>query len=224
MKTKTRLRLIEETFEYTFRDKQLALQALTHSSYRKFAFKNRDNENLEFLGDSVINSCITDILFREYPHQKEGNLTKLRASIVNNKSLADTVTNLGINRTLKLGPGQKLSESMLSDLFEAIMGAIFLDGGYHNLFFVLKKVYKENWQKIAVDNTDFKSQLQELSQVKYKTKPEYQMVEVSGPSHERVFKMAVLLNGKVEGVGEGNSKKQGEQNAAKEALEKLNLK
>ena len=221
MKVKNRIKFVEDVISYEFRDKNILSQALTHSSCRRFGQKVKDNENLEFLGDSILSTIITDILFREYPHQSEGGLTKLRSAITNNKLLAQTILKLKLAKTLKLGPGQKTNESILSDLFESIIGAVYLDGGFHSSFYVVKKIYEDHWQKIAQDNTDFKSQLQEFTQSTFKIKPDYQIVESTGPAHSKEFSMAVLINGKIECIGKGSTKKQAEQSAAKEALEKI---
>jgi ribonuclease-3 len=221
MKFKNRIKLVEETLGYEFRDKNIISRALTHSSCRRFSNKIKDNENLEYLGDAVLSMIITDILFREHPNQTEGGLTKLRSAITNNKILSESITKLGLQKTLRLGPGQKPNESILSDLFESLIGAIYVDGGFHSAFYVIKKVYDKHWEPIAQNNTDYKSQLQELTQSKLKTKPDYQIVSSSGPAHNKIFTIGVLINGKVEGIGKGNNKKQAEQLAAKEAFEKL---
>jgi ribonuclease III len=222
MKSKHKIKSVEDILNYEFRDQNIITQALTHSSCRRFNQKIKDNESLEFLGDSVLSMCVTDILYREYPYQNEGGLTKLRSAITNNKTLSDTVTKLGLNKSLKLGPGQKANESILSDLFEALIGAVYLDGGFHNAFSVVKEVYQDHWQSVAQNNTDYKSQMQDFSQSRYKSKPEYKVINVSGPPHSKEFTISVSINGNVEGVCKGPNKKQAEQLAAKEALEKLN--
>lgn len=224
MKVKNRIKHVESVIGYEFRDKNILSQALTHSSCKRFNQSQKivkDNENLEFLGDSILCMIVTDILFREYPHQNEGGLTKLRSSITNNKTLAQTIVKLKLSKVIKMGPGQKVNESILSDLFESIIGAVYLDGGFHSSFYVVKKVYDSYWEQIAQDHTDFKSQLQEYTQLHFKIKPEYQVLDSTGPAHNKEFSMAVLINGKVEGLGKGPTKKQAEQQAAKEAIEKI---
>lgn len=222
MSIKNRIKHVEAVLGYEFRDKNILTQALTHSSFKRHKHKKiKDNENLEFLGDSILSAIITDIIFKEYPHQKEGGLTKLRSSICNNKNLANTMSKLKLTKVIKMGNGQKINESILSDLFESLIGSIYLDGGFHSSFFVIKKIYDNYWQKIAQESTDFKSQLQEYTQSAFKLKPEYQVVDANGPAHNKEFSMAVLINGKVEGIGKGSTKKQAEQGAAKEALEKI---
>lgn len=207
MKFKNRIKLVEDTLGYEFRDKGIISRALTHSSCRRFSNKIKDNENLEYLGDSVLSMIITDILFREHPNQNEGGLTKLRSSITNNKILSETLVKLSLAKTIRLGPGQKPNESILSDLFESLIGAIYLDGGFHSAFYVIKKIYTNHWHQVAQDNTDYKSQLQEFTQSKYKSKPEYQLINSSGPAHYKEFTISVSIQGKVFGVGKGNNKK-----------------
>ena len=223
MKVKNRQKHVEYVIGYEFRDKNILSQALTHSSCKRFNSSNKvkDNENLEFLGDSILSMIVTDILFREYPYQSEGGLTKLRSSITNNKILAQTIVKLKLSKVIKMGPGQKTNESILSDLFESIIGAVYLDGGFHSSFYVVKKVYDSYWQKIAQENTDYKSQLQEYTQSNFKVKPDYQVLDSTGPAHNKEFSLAVLINGKIEGLGKGSTKKQAEQDAAKEAIEKI---
>lgn len=222
MKFKHKIKTVEDILNYEFRDQAIINQSLTHSSCRRFNQKIKDNESLEFLGDSVLSMCITDILYREYPYQNEGGLTKLRSAITNNKTLAETINKMGLSKSLKLGPGQKVNESILSDLFEALIGGVYLDGGFHNAFGVVKEIYQQHWQSVAQKNTDYKSQMQDFSQSRYKIKPEYKVINVSGPAHNKEFTISVSINGKVEGVGKGPNKKEAEQMAAKESLEKLN--
>ena len=221
MKLKHRLKLVEDIIEYEFRDKNLLTEALTHSSCKRTNQKIKDYEMLEYLGDSVLNLMITDILYREHGTQDEGMHTKLRSSIINNKTLAQTVEKLGIQKALRLGYGQKINESILSDLLEAIVGAVYLDGAFHNAYMITKKLYDNYWSDIAQENSDYKSQLQELTQKMFKEKPDYQTVQTEGPAHKREFTIAVLINQNVMGIGKALTKKQAEHNAAKEALEKL---
>lgn len=221
MKIKQRIKTVEDIIGYVFRDKNLITQALTHSSCRRFNRKIKDNEKLEFLGDSILSACITDILYREHLAQNEGGLTKLRSTITNNKILSETIIKLNLGRSLRMGPGQKANESILSDLFESIVGAVYLDGGYHSAFVMVRNVYVKYWQAVADNNTDYKSQMQEYTQSQLKVKPEYQVINVAGPAHRKEFTVGCLVNGKVEGVGKGPNKKQAEQMAAKEALDKL---
>ena len=221
MKLKHRLKLIEDILEYEFRDKNLLTEALTHSSCRRNNQKLKDYEMLEYLGDSVLNLMITDILYREHGTQDEGMHTKLRSAIINNKTLATTVEKLGIEKALRMGFGQKANESILSDMLEAIIGAVYLDGSFHNAYLITKKLYQTYWADIAQENSDYKSQLQEWTQKMYREKPEYQLVQSEGPAHKREFTVAVMVNQSVMGLGKALTKKQAEHNAAKEALEKV---
>lgn len=221
MKLKNRIKLVEDILGYEFRDKNLINQALTHSSCKTLNSKVKDNELLEYMGDAVLSMVITDILFREHPTQKEGVHTKLRSTITNNIVLAKTVETLGLQKTIKLGNGQKINANILSDLLEAIIGAIYLDGQFHNTYYVIKKIYENHWSGIAQENSDYKSQLQELTQKKFKSKPSYKLVQTEGPPHKKEFTVAVDVNNKIISIGKALTKKQAEQNAAKDALEKL---
>ena len=219
MKQKDRIALLEQSFKHEFRDKNLLIQAATHSSLKKG--KTRSNEVLEFLGDAILLSIITDIIVRENPQADEGALSKIRSHLITNQNLAATVERMGISKALKMARGQKVSANILSDFFEAMIGAIYLDGGSPSAFFTVRKVYESFWKEISFKNTDFKSQLQEYTQKKLKVNPQYKTVETEGRPHELTFTVAVILNGEILTLGKGKNKKQAEQMGAKNALEKI---
>lgn len=219
MKQKDRVALIEQAFKHEFRDKNLLAQACTHSSLKKG--KTRSNEVLEFLGDAILLSILTDIIVRENPNADEGALSKIRSHMITNQNLAVTIERMGVSKALKMARGQKVSANILSDFFEAMVGAIYLDGGSSSAFFSVRKIYENYWKEISFKNTDFKSQLQEFTQKKYKVNPQYKTVETEGRPHELTFTVAVLINGDVVSLGKGKNKKQAEQMGAKNALEKV---
>ena len=193
---------------YTFKNRHLLEQALTHSSYanEKHMKKHSDNERLEFLGDAVLEIVSSEFLFINYPQKPEGELTKLRASIVCEPTLALCTKPLDLGKYLRLGRGEdhtggRKRKSILSDALEAVIGAIYLDGGFTNaqLFY------------------DSKTILQELIQGRHE-QLSYELIDESGPDHDKQFTVAVLVDGERVSEGEGHTKKAAEQQAAYQAL------
>ena len=219
MKNQDRIALVEQAFRHEFRDKNLLTQACTHSSLKNS--KSRSYEVLEFLGDAVFLSIITDIIVREYPNVDEGKLSKIRSQLVTNQNLSTTIEAMGVVEALKMIKGQKATPSILSDFFEAIIGAIYLDGGMNSAFFSVRKIYENHWKELSIKNTDFKSQFQEVIQKKLKVNPRYKTVETEGKPHDLTFTVAVTVNNEIMALGKGKSKKQAEQMGAKSALEKM---
>lgn len=224
------LQQLEEIMGYTFKDKGNAVLALTHSSY---ANENKNarfesNERLEFLGDAVLNVSISENLFMNYPELAEGDMTKVRANIVCETSLVRCSEKLGIGKYLLLGKGEELTGgrkriSILSDAFEALIGAIYIDSGLDS---AKKFIYTHMAQIIddAVKGTlflDYKTQLQEFVQRDSDCRITYEIIHEKGPDHNKCFVSQVKINNMVMGVGEGKSKKEAEQNAAMTALEKV---
>lgn len=218
---------LEETMGYFFKDKQTLTTALTHSSYANEIHINKllSNERLEFLGDAVLELIISELLFHFKSNVSEGELTKLRASIVCEQSLAYCAKELDIGSFLFLGRGEEATggryrDSILSNALEAIIGAIYLDGGFTNAKeFVQKKVY-ENSEKNRLF-FDSKTILQELIQSKHKGEIKYEIISEQGPDHSKVFVVVVNVNNKELGRGEGKTKKRAEQEAAYKAIMKL---
>ena len=211
---------LEQSIGYTFSNKELLERALTHPSV-----EGKSNyERLEFLGDAVLELSITEFLYKAFPDYSEGDLTKIRASVVCSKSLSELAMNLGVGRFLILGKGEEISNgrnktSILENAMEAILGAIFLDSDYKAVRAVIYKLF----QTIVNTSKDYKTLLQEVIQKKYKKNINYKIVSVSGPVHNRVFTADVFLDDIKFGSGCGKSKKEAEQCAAKAALGALNI-
>ncbi len=217
----------EKKIGHVFKERRLLEQAFTHRSYLN---ENREagrehNERLEFLGDAVLELVVTEYLFAKYPEKPEGELTAVRAALVNTISISEAATHLGINDYLLLSRGEskdtgRARQIILANAFEAVIGALYLDSGYEvardfiaaQLFHKTDEVVeKKLWH-------DAKSRLQELSQEQLKVTPKYELVGQSGPDHDRTFVVAVYLGETKAGQGEGRSKQEAEQDAASKAL------
>ena len=214
---------LENRIHYTFKNKKLLHEALSHSSYANEGKRTRSNERLEFLGDSVLSIIVAKHLFTHYTHLPEGELTKLRASLVCEKSLHEFACDFGLGEFLLLGKGEELTggrerPSIIADAFEALLAAIYLDGGMEQARkFVLQFIPEHLNPKQAKGLNDYKTTLQEIIQQNKEEKIEYVPIEETGPDHDKTFVVEVHLNSNV--IGRGKSKKQAEQFAAKEALE-----
>lgn len=219
---------LEEKIKYTFKDKNLLLRALTHSSYANE--KQTDygcNERLEFLGDSVLGVITAEYFFTHHKDYPEGELTKLRAATVCEKSLYNFAKQINLGDCLLLGKGElntggKERPSILADAFEAVIAAIYLDGGIEKakefvLYFIIKS------EQNNINLKDYKTTLQEVVQKNPEEKLNYVLTGESGPDHNKCFEVEVHLNSNVIGKGKGKSKKVAEQQAAKEALELMGL-
>lgn len=207
---------------------KLFKQAFTHRSYLNEAKeKIPSNERLEFLGDSIISLIVSDYLFKKYPYYDEGKLTNLRSLIVNTKSLAKVARELNFGKLLLLSKGEEESkgrqnQSLLADSFEAFVGALFIDKGLEDVSRFIKNVLLNKLEQLVEGSLkDPKSLLQELVQSKMKSSPVYNVTGEVGPSHAKLFTVAVFVGNKIYGEGAGKSKQEAEENAAKEALEKI---
>jgi len=216
---------LQQKIGYTFRSPQLLRQAVTHSSYANEGKKHgRNNERLEFLGDSVLSVIVAKHLYLTYKDIPEGELTKLRASLVCEKALDVFADKLELGKYLLLGRGEEMTggrqrPSILADAFEAVIAALYLDGGYEIAQrFVLSYIPKNLDIRKTSPLVDYKTALQEIIQQNREEKIEYVLVAERGPDHAKIFTAEVMLNSNVIGRGEGSSKKQAEQNAAREAL------
>lgn len=213
----------EKKIGYTFKDKSIIFEALSHSSFANESKKN-SNERLEFLGDSVLSIVVSNYLFEHYKHLPEGHLTKVRASLVCEASLYEFAKTIDLGDYIMLGKGEENTggrkrPSILADAFEAVIAAIYLDGGIENASkYVLSFIPKDLSLKKAVSNNDYKTILQEVIQKNPEEKIEYFLKDAVGPDHDKTFTIQVKLNSNVIGEGVGHSKKQAEQAAAKEAL------
>ncbi|MCR4396806.1 MAG: ribonuclease III [Candidatus Saccharicenans sp.] len=222
---------IEKKLNYHFQNPQLLQQALTHSSYayEHLEARLKDNEILEFLGDSVVGLVLADYLQQVYPGLGEGQLSKLKAALVSTSSLSVLARKLGLDKAILLGRGEEKSggrrkKSILAGTFEALMGAVYLDSNFDIARQVLRGLVKKYFKKLPRDNfliNNFKSALQEyLSQQKLPG-PVYRTITESGPAHEKVFTVEVCSGAEVLARAKGLSKKSAEQKAAQKALKKL---
>ena len=224
---------IEHRIGYHFRRAHLLNEALTHKSFvnENRAKDRRQNERLEFLGDAVLSLIISEHLAAELPHCTEGVLSKLKARLVSELSLAKAAKRLQLGMLLRLGKGEELSkgrekQSLLADALEALIAAIYLDGGLQASREFTLRIFEEELEAIRkVDGDsgleDYKTHLQELCQKRYDTLPRYVTVRESGPDHRKTFEVELLIRGEVKGIGRGLSKKEAEQMAAKQALEQV---
>lgn len=220
----------QQVIDYKFKDKKILKEGLTHSSYTNES-KNANeahNERLEFLGDSVLGLVISHYLFEQRPNMPEGELTKIRANIVCEESLSEVSKRLNVGKYLFLGKGEETTggrdrTSILADAMEAVIGAVYLDGGIE----CAKEIILGYMAEIIEDSIegkifrDYKTHLQEILQSMNKEKICYKIVDEIGPDHNKKFVMEVRIGSKFLGLGEGRTKKEAEQKAAKEALKKI---
>lgn len=223
------LQELQERIAYRFRDLRLLQRSLVHSS---FAFERlddgRDNETLEFLGDAVLDLTVGFILFTRFPEMREGKLTRIRSALVNEHGLAERAREIDLGTYLLLGKGENAAHgrdksSILSCAYEALVGALFLDGGYDEALTFVRRFFGphiEQHQEQLV-SADAKSLLQELLQERFNEGPEYVLVDEEGPAHARLFSIAVQFQGEELGTGMASSKKEAEQQAARVALAHL---
>lgn len=216
---------LESAIGYEFKNQELIHEALSHSSYANEKKKQRQsNERLEFLGDSVLSVVVSQYLFEHYPELPEGELTRIRAALVCEKSLYKFALKIKLGDYLLLGKGEahtggRERPSILADAFEAVIAAVYLDGGLeaartHILHFIPKHIPEKRSMLFG----DYKTALQEVIQKNPEEKVDYKLIEESGPDHNKTFVVEVCLNSNVIGKGVGKSKKEAEQMAAQEAL------
>lgn len=219
----------ENVIGYSFQNPEYLDRALTHSSYNKeMKTHHMDNERLEFLGDAFFDAIISVELFRRMGHVTEGKLTKTRAQVVCERSLAETARRLNVGKYINMGHGEdsaggRRKDSILADAMEAIIGAIFLDGGYEAAQKFVVSAFDETIEKAAAGKLffDYKSEIQELLQAKGRAvNITYEIDREEGPAHDKTFYVRLVCNGQVLGRGSGKSKKEAEQNAARAALER----
>ena len=219
---------LEQGLGYTFRNKALLENALTHSSY---ANENRerhlpDNERLEFLGDSILGFVVAEYLYRNFPDKPEGELTRIRADLVCERNLAEAAATVELGSYLLLGHGEEQGggrkrDSIVSDSMESVIAASFMDGGFAAAKEIIDRLILSNIPKGRPRNFDYKTAFQELVQRKKDQQIHYELTGESGPDHDKHFEVEVLLNGKAVGHGVGSSKKRAEQAAAEAAIEAL---
>jgi len=222
---------LQKVLNYTFNDLKLLNIALTHKSYaNEMELPIKNNERFEFLGDSVLDIIVSDYMVRKYDDLSEGSLSKIRAAVVNEGCLAKLAKDLDLGEYVLLGRGEKLSggrqkTSILADAYEALVGALFYDSNLQTVSSILLPKLTEEIDKYkkTLNFRDFKSDLQEYTQDRFTCIPSYQVVGEKGPDHDKRFNIEITVRNKVEGVGNGRSKKEAEQNAAKMAFEKFLL-
>ena len=219
---------LEAAIGYRFKNITLLQNALTHSSYANERWHNslKSNERLEFLGDSILGMVVAEYLYKTFPDRPEGELTRMRADMVCEKTLAAVAARIELGRHLMLGNGEEQSggrsrDSILADAVESVIAASFLDGGMEAARKLIEKFILVEVPVKKLNNADYKTALQELVQQKKNQTLCYRLVGESGPDHDKVFTAQVLLNDQVVGEGSGSSKKRAEQDAARTALEKL---
>jgi len=220
---------VEQHLEYEFSNKDLLQKALRHSSYvNELADQNlKDNERLEFLGDAVLNLIVGHILMRSYPDIQEGELSRMRANLVNESQLAKMARSFELGAYIMLGKGEiqtagREKNSILADTYEALVAAVYLDGGFDAAFRFIETNFLPLMDRLhsTANNFDYKSQLQEMVQVSHGAMPDYKIIREDGPDHDKTFRVALKVLD-IETQGTGKNKKAAEQEAARKALEIL---
>ncbi len=219
---------LQHRLGYRFQQPALVSQAFCHRSFvNEQPGASASYERLEFLGDAVLNLVVSDMLMTNYDDFREGELTKHRAALVNDSRLADISTRLNLGPLIQLGKGESLAgghekESILADVLEALFAAVYLDGGYQAAGRVIRDLFQPLMPRSAspVDESDFKSRLQEWTQKQAMERPVYQVVDEQGPDHDKTFEVSVAALG-ITARGTGTTKKKAEQDAARKALLQL---
>ena len=217
---------LEKTLDYRFRQPELLHTALTHSSWaNECGGTCEHNERLEFLGDAVLELCVSWELFTRFPEAREGDLTRLRSQLVSAGALADLAREWGLDRALKLGRGEESQggrqrDTVLSDALEAVLGAVFADGGHRAACAVVSHIFQNRWPETVIVNPakDFKTRLQECTQRTHRDRPVYVLVGSHGPEHAKVFEVRLHLPDGHTFTATGASLKRAEQEAAHMAL------
>ena len=216
---------LEDKLDYKFKDKKLIIEALTHKSYKQ----PYDNERLEFLGDAVLDLIVGEYLFMKFSRSDEGKLSKIRASLVNETGFDKLARSLNLGEYILLSNaeennGGREKSSLLSNAFEAIIGAIYLEDGLKTAEKIAIRLIESNYEEISLDSLfrDFKTTLQELTQARFGMTPEYKVISSRGPDHLKEFEVGVFIQDKEYARATGKSKKIAQQEAAKEAVTLLN--
>jgi ribonuclease III len=224
------LRGLEERLGWHFEDIALLDNALTH---RSFVNENadpscRDNERLEFLGDAVLELTVSDMLMRKFPDHAEGELSKLRASVVNEQPLAELARRFGIGDHLLLGKGEegsggRLKSSLLANALESVIAAMYIDGGFDRTAAFIGRLFEPliEEEDISTVYRDFKTAVQEVTQILFREMPRYVVISATGPDHDKRFETGLMIGERMIATGTGRSKKEAEQQAARTALEEL---
>jgi ribonuclease-3 len=217
---------LEERLSYSFKDKELIIEALTHKSFKK----PYNNERLEFLGDAVLDLIVGEFLFYKFPNSDEGILSKTRASLVNENGFTMIAKKINLGKYLYLSLAEENNKgreksSLLSNAFEAIIGAIYLEGGLDIVKDIVIKLLNETHEQIDLRSLsrDFKTALQELTQSTHGITPTYELIRSFGPDHKKEFEIAIVLHGETISKAQGKSKKEAQQRAAEIALKELDM-
>jgi len=227
---KKRLKEFEKRLGISFKKKEHLFRALTHKSFvnEKNNPVRDHNERYEFLGDAVLELAISHILMGSFPQYPEGELSKIRAAIVNERQLAEIARKIGLSDYLNLGKGEEMTggrskPSLLSDAFEAVLGGIYLDRGFDKAKKLIECLFSDILNNVGTKDfyKDYKTRLQEVVQARFRTIPKYKVARESGPDHRKIFEVDLFIANERYGVGRGSSKKIAEQNAARAALEKI---
>jgi ribonuclease-3 len=216
---------LQETIEYKFNNLEVLRTALTHKSYLVTSYNDKKsyNERMEFLGDSILSAVISETLYLTYPSESEGKLSQLKAQIVSASNLSIWAREINLGDYIFLGKSEDIlkarnRESLLCNVFEAVVGAVYLDGGFENAKKIILK-FLDAQKEIII--TDYKSWLQELTQSVYKELPEYKIIKELGPDHNKKFEAAVYVKRMLLGKGIGSSKKKAQQSAAEQAMKSI---
>lgn len=219
---------LQDCIHHRFAQVKVLETALTHSSFANEQDGFEDNERLEFLGDAVLELCISEEGFRRYPSAHEGQLTRIRSQLVKEQSLAAIARELDLDRFIRLGRGEELQggrdrDALLADAFEALLGAVFLDGGFEAARRTILDIFEDQWPARAMlpETKDYKSRLQEVAQELFRDRPVYVLAGTSGPEHEKLFEVDVTLPRGERFRGIGTSVKRAEQEAARMGLDFL---
>jgi ribonuclease-3 len=215
---------LQKCLDYQFKNKNLIIEALTHKSFKK----TYNNERLEFLGDAVLNLIVGEYLFDKFPKSNEGDLSKTRASLVNEKSFTKLAKAIKLGDYIYLSDAEDRNQgrqkaSILSDAFEAVMGAIYVESGIEMLKPIVFKLLEQNYEKITLDElfSDYKTALQEVTQAKFGSIPVYKLESSTGPDHKKEFELSLWINDRKYATATGKSKKIAQQKAAKITLLKI---
>ncbi len=215
---------LENSIGYSFKDKKLLIEALTHKSYKQ----PYNNERLEFLGDAVLDLIVGEYLYKRFPNHDEGKLSKMRASLVNESGFMLLANSLCLGEFIFLSNAEennngRTKPSLLSNAYEAVIGAIYLEAGLSTVTKIAIHMLETNHKEISLDSLfrDYKTSLQELTQAHFGITPEYKLVSSRGPDHQKEFEIALIIDGKAYATASGKSKKIAQQVAAELALEKL---
>lgn len=227
---KKRLKEFERLLGYSFKKREHLKRALTHKSYANEQHwpSTEHNERYEYLGDAVLELAVSHLLMEHFPDHPEGELSKLRAAIVNESHLAEMARRMEIGEYLYLGKGEDRTggrdkPSLLSDAFEAVLGGVYLDRGFDKASKVVRKKFSCVLGTVGGEGfiKDYKTRLQEISQGRFRVMPRYRLASTTGPDHKKTFEVNLYIKEELVGVGRGASKKAAEQEAAKQALERI---